>query len=105
MKNMQGMAIKDLALQFLASVDFKTDFDQSLNFYAEMRAILGYIPEVTTALIYRAVNLTFEARRNSKGRMTKKLLSFLQATVAYCFITVPVIEDPTLKLRLYLFLS
>ena len=70
-----------------------------------MRAILGYIPEVATALIYKAANLTFLAKKNSRGRTTKKLLSFLQATVAYCYITVPVIEDNHLKLQLYLYLS
>ncbi len=56
-----------------------------------MRAIFGYIPEVTVALIYKAVNLAFSARKNAKGRITKKLVSFLQATLAYCYITVPVI--------------
>lgn len=98
MKNMQGMKIKELGLQFLRTVDFGLDFDQNLNFLAEMRAILGYIPEVATALIYKAANLTFLAKKNSRGRTTKKLLSFLQATVAYCYITVPVIEDNHLKL-------
>lgn len=70
-----------------------------------MRAIFGYIPEVTTALIYKAVNIAFSARKNAKGRITKKLVSFLQATLAYCYITVPVIEDPQIKLKLYLYLS
>lgn len=70
-----------------------------------MRATFGYIPEVTTALVYKAINLTFTGRRNAKGRITKKLVSFLQATIAYCFITVPVIEDSRIKLKLYLYLS
>lgn len=105
MKNMQGMPIKDQALSFLAKVDLGSDFEQTLSFLAEMRAIFGYIPEVTTALIYKAVNLAFTARKNAKGRITKKLVSFLQATLAYCYITVPVIEDAQIKLKLYLYLS
>ena len=56
-----------------------------------MRANFGYIAEVTTDLIYKAVNLTFIARKNSKGKITKKIVSFLQATLAYCYITVPII--------------
>jgi len=56
-----------------------------------MRAIFGYIPELTVALIYKAANLTFIARRNAKGNINKKLISFLQASLAYCFITVPVL--------------
>lgn len=105
MKNMKGMQIKDLVLDFSSKVDFATDFEQNLNFLAEMRATFGYLPEVTISLIYKAVNLTFLARKQSKGRMTRKLVSFLQATLAYCYITVPVIEDPQMKLKLYLYLS
>ena len=56
-------------------------------------------------MIYKAVNLAFTARKNAKGRITKKLVSFLQATLAYCYITVPVIEDGQIKLKLYLYLS
>lgn len=93
MKNMQGMPVKDLALNFASKVDLEGDFEQTLTFLAEMRAIFNYIPEVITALIYKAVNLTFRARSNAKGRITKKLVSFLQATIAYCYITVPVIES------------
>lgn len=99
------MNVKDIALDFTSKVDFSGDFEQTLNFLAEMRAIFGYIPEVVTSLIYKAVNLTFVARKNAKGRITKRLVSFLQATLAYCFITVPVLEDPKLKLKLYLYLS
>ena len=44
MKNMQGMAIKDLTLKFLAKVQFQDDFEQNLNFLTEMRATFGYIP-------------------------------------------------------------
>ena len=91
MKNMKGLYVKELALDFLSKVDFADDFQQTLSFLAEMRATFGYIPEVTVSLIYKAVNLTFVARKKAKGRITKKLVSFLQATIAYCYITVPVI--------------
>jgi hypothetical protein len=56
-----------------------------------MRATFGYLPKVTTALIYKAVSLTFLARKNAKGKITKKLVSFFQATLAYCYITVPIL--------------
>jgi hypothetical protein len=91
MKNLQGMPITELALSFIEKVDLGVDFEQTLSFLAEMRASFGYLPKVTTSLIYKAVNLTFEARKNAKGKMTKKLLFFFQATLAYCYITVPVI--------------
>jgi hypothetical protein len=105
MRNMEGMPIKDQALDFIGKVDFGGEFEQTLSFLAEMRAIFGGVPEIISELIYKAVGLTFTARRNAKGKITKKLVSFLQATLAYCFITVPVIEESKLKLELYLYLS
>ena len=44
-------------------------------------------------------------RELSKGRITSKLVSFLQAAIAYCYITVPVLESPELRLKMYLYLS
>lgn len=44
MKNMQGMPVKDLALNFLTRVNLGDDFEQTLSFLAEMRAIFGFIP-------------------------------------------------------------
>ena len=70
-----------------------------------MRANFGYIEKVTVLLIYKAAGLTYLARKNSKGRITNKLISFLQATISYCYITIPVLENRQLKLKLYLYLS
>lgn len=57
------------------------------------------------SLIYKAAGLTYKARKLNKGRVTNKLISFLQATLAYCFITVPVLSNNHLKLKLYIYLS
>ena len=56
-------------------------------------------------LIYKAAGLMFKARKINKNRITNKLISFLQATLAFCFITVPVLEKSHLKLKLYIYLS
>ena len=34
MKNMQGMDVKNIALNFTSKVDFSGDFEQTLNFLA-----------------------------------------------------------------------
>jgi hypothetical protein len=34
MKNMQGMPVKELALDFLSTVDLGDDFEQTLSFLA-----------------------------------------------------------------------
>lgn len=70
-----------------------------------MRASFGYIEKVTVLLIYKAAGLTYLARKNSKGRITNKLISFLQATISFCYITIPVLQSSHLKLKLYLYLS
>lgn len=62
-----------------------------LNFYGQIRALFGYIAVVTTDLIHKTIKLTLKARKLSKARMSKKLVAFLQACIAYCYITIPLI--------------
>jgi hypothetical protein len=45
------------------------------------------------------------ARKKSKGRITNKLISFLQASVAFCYITVPVLTTQHIKSKMYLYIS
>lgn len=105
MKSVPADKTNKLALKFLDKVDLGNDLEQTLNLYGEMRASFGHIEKVIVSLIYKAAGLTFKARKINKGRVTNKLISFLQATLAYCFITVPVLESNQLKLKLYLYLS
>ena len=77
-----------------------------------MRATFVDIEKLIVALvnhlniqIYKAAGLTFRARKIKKGRVTNKLLSFLQSAIAFCYITVPCIVNSELKLKLYLYLS
>ena len=105
LKNVADDKINKLTLKFLQKIDFGKDLQQTLNFYGEMRSSFGYIEKVTVLLIYKAAGLTYLARKNSKGRITNKLISFLQATISYCYITIPVLENRQLKLKLYLYLS
>jgi hypothetical protein len=57
------------------------------------------------SLVYKAAGLTYRARQINKERITNKLIAFLQATISFCYITVPVLDSPQLKLKLYLYLS
>lgn len=91
LKNVADDKISKLTLKFLEKIDFGKDLEQTLNFYGEMRANFGYIEKVTVLLIYKAAGLTYLARKKSKGRITNKLISFLQATISFCYITIPVL--------------
>lgn len=105
MKSVPEDKVSKLALNFLQKIDFGKDLEQTLSFYGEMRANFGYLENVTVTLIYKAAGLTYKARSQSKNRITNKLISFLQATISFCYITVPVLENSHTKLKLYLFLS
>ena len=105
MKSVPDDKISKLAMNFLQKIDFGKDLEQTLSFYGEMRASFGSIEKVTVNLIYKAAGLTYKARTLNKGRITNKLISFLQATISFCYITVPVLENAHLKLKLYLYLS
>ena len=56
-------------------------------------------------MIYKAAGLTYKARAQNKNKITNKLLSFLQATISFCYITIPVLENAHEKLKLYLYIS
>ncbi len=51
MKNMEGNRINEIVIKFLDKIDFGDDIEQSLNFYAEMRASFGHIEKVTVSLV------------------------------------------------------
>ena len=91
MKSVPEDKVSKLAMNFLHKIDFGKDLEQTLSFYGEMRSSFGYIEKVTVTLIYKAAGLTYKARALNKDRITNKLISFLQATISFCYITVPVL--------------
>lgn len=76
-----------------------------MNLHTEVRGHFGNIPEIIENLIYKTIDLTLKARRFSKGKVNKKIAGFIQACIAYCYISIPSVEDSNLQLRLYLAVS
>lgn len=91
MKSVPDDKLSYLVLSLLEKIDLGRDLEQTLSFYGDMRASFGDIEKVTVTLIYKAAGLTFKARSLNKGRITNKLIAFLQATISFCYITVPVL--------------
>ena len=91
-------------LTFLKKVDFRNDLEGMLNFYGQVRATFGYLTPVTRDLISRAIRLTLRARKLTRSR-SKKIVGFLQACIAYCYITIPLIESTLERIKLYLHVS
>ena len=52
MKNLEKMKeTTRIVMSLVRKVDFGNDFEGQLNLYADVRAVFGYIPEVTTYLV------------------------------------------------------
>jgi hypothetical protein len=80
-------------MSLIKKIDFGRDLEQMLNLYAEFRASFGSFPQIIIFLIYKALHLTFQARKLSRNKMTPKVVAFMQACVAYSYITVPMIQN------------
>ena len=53
--------------------------------------------------LLKSVNrLAMETRRRVKGSHTRKTAAFVRACAAYCYITIPSVDNILLKLNLYL---
>ncbi|KAM3141230.1 hypothetical protein pb186bvf_006615 [Paramecium bursaria] len=88
--------------QFLTKIDLGKDFEQTLNLYADVRAHFGNVSQVSGQLINRATELIIKAKKYAKGKNEWKVLQFLQACLAYCYITIPTIDNSIQKLKSYL---
>jgi len=64
-----------------------------LNLFTEFRSNFGNLIEIVEVLIYKVLDLTFLARKLSKKKMSSKIKSFLQAAIAFCYISIPMNED------------
>jgi len=49
--------------------------------------------------------LAMKTLKAVKGKHSQKTAAFVRACVAYCFITIPSMEDPFTQLNLYLLTS
>ncbi|KAL4504159.1 hypothetical protein ABPG72_020997 [Tetrahymena utriculariae] len=91
-----------LLKSFFEKIDFGRNLEQMLNLYTEIRASFGHINEVVEYVINKVSNLTFTAKSMfTSQKMQKKITGFLQACVAFCYITIPMIDSPLLQFKYY----
>lgn len=88
---------------FITKMDFGRDFEKHLNFYVECRRAFANIDAVKGTLVKGALNLLTKTYRIVKGEHTKETAAFARACIAYCYITIPAMEDIFARLHLYLF--
>lgn len=97
----QRIEISGLMIQFLKRVDFGRDLEEYLNIFTAIRANFGEFYELLEFIIFSTINLTYKAKRFSKGRYSPKITAFIQACLAFCYITIPSIHEEAKQVDLY----
>lgn len=87
---------------FIRKVDYDMDFEKQLNFYVECRRAFANLDSVKGMLVTCAANLAMRTLKVVSGKHTKKTAAFVRACIAYCFITIPSMDDTFARLKLYL---
>eukprot|EP00002_Diphylleia_rotans_P012179 TRINITY_DN2382_c0_g1_i2.p1 TRINITY_DN2382_c0_g1~~TRINITY_DN2382_c0_g1_i2.p1 ORF type:complete len:995 (-),score=236.10 TRINITY_DN2382_c0_g1_i2:586-3570(-) len=94
--------VSRLINNFIAKVDYGKDVEQQLNFYVECRSRFANLDAVKDTLVHAVSNLAMRTLGLVNGRHSKKTAAFVRACVAYCFITIPSIDNIFMRLKLYL---
>jgi len=94
--------ISRLISAFISKVDFGIDLERHLNFFVECRRAFINLDAVKEQLSLGACHLAMKTLRIIKGKHSKKTAAFVRGCIAYCFITIPSMEDPLIRLNLYL---
>lgn len=95
--------IGGLIIAFLRRVSYGRDFEAQLNFYVEARASFSSHLDPVLAYLVQSVNrLAMETHSIVGGHHTKRTIAFVNGCIAFAYITVPSIEEITVRLTLYL---
>ncbi|KAF6031522.1 C16orf62 [Bugula neritina] len=95
-------SVSQLINQFIHKVDYGSNFEQQLNFYVDSRANFTNLDPVMTELVQCVNNLSITTRKVVRGNHSPKTSAFVRACSAYCFITIPSLDNTFIQLNLYL---
>ncbi|KYQ92028.1 hypothetical protein DLAC_06857 [Tieghemostelium lacteum] len=91
-----------LIIGCINKIDFQRDVEKQLNFYVDCRQAFNNFDSVKNRLVHCVLSLCQRTLGLVKGKHTTKSTAFIRACIAYCFITIPSIDDIFMKLNLYL---
>ncbi|OTF78339.1 hypothetical protein BLA29_003769, partial [Euroglyphus maynei] len=96
--------ISTLIIGFIRRVSYQQqqDLEARLNFYIESRANFSNLDPVLSFIVHQVNTLAMDAHRLVNGRHTKKTISFVNACMAFSYITIPSMYDIFLRLQLFL---
>lgn len=91
--------ISRLIACFIFRVNYNNDLEKYLNFYMEARGAFIRLDYVQSALVQCVNKLMFLSVSTTRVLVKN---SFARACSAYCYITIPSITSPLVKLQLYI---
>ena len=94
-------ATSALLCGFIEKIDFGRDMERTLDFLATARQAFPNLDEPKAALVDRSLALADTALALVKGRHTQKTAAFVRAVFGAAAVTIPAIDDPLARLRLY----
>lgn len=93
-----GMAL----CAFMCKIDFGKQVDKHLQFFVECRSAFANLDAVKETLVISVCGLAMKTLKLAGGKHSTKTSAFVRACIAFCFVTIPTMEQPFPQLRLYM---
>jgi len=93
--------ISHMISRFIMKIDFGRDVTKQLDFYGECRRAFGNLDPPKAQLVLAVCSLAMKTLTLANGNHSKKTAAFVRACIAYCFVTIPSMNDITQRLQLY----
>jgi hypothetical protein len=94
--------ISKLIVAFIQRIDFgEQEVEKQLNFYVECRRAFANLDAVKAILVKGVAALAMKTYNICGGKHNKETSAFVRACMAYCYITIPSMDDPFGRLHLY----
>ncbi|KAF2072220.1 hypothetical protein CYY_006465 [Polysphondylium violaceum] len=94
--------VTQLVINCINKIDFGRDVEKQLNFYVDCRQTFINLDGVKNRLVYGVVSICQKTLGLVKGKHSAKTTAFIRACIAFCFITIPSIDDIFMRMNLYL---
>jgi hypothetical protein len=87
---------------FVGKIDLGRDLERQLELYVDCRRAFPNLDGVKATLCACGTELALKAHRLVRGRHNPRTAAFVKSALAFVTITVPGIDDPFARMRLYL---
>eukprot|EP01105_Mastigella_eilhardi_P026498 TRINITY_DN7716_c0_g1_i1.p1 TRINITY_DN7716_c0_g1~~TRINITY_DN7716_c0_g1_i1.p1 ORF type:complete len:948 (-),score=305.61 TRINITY_DN7716_c0_g1_i1:43-2886(-) len=94
--------ITKLISAFVVKVDFGRDVEKQLNFYVECRQCFSSLDGVKSTLVQGVCRLAIRTLTLARNNHNKKTAAFIRACMAFCYITIPSMDNVFSRLNVSL---